>query len=60
MVLVTNDVDEALLLADRIIPLTPGPAATLGPAIEVDVARARAIARRSTTTPRFKAVRGRR
>ncbi len=30
VVLVTNDVDEALLLADRIIPLKPGPRATLG------------------------------
>ncbi|MDP8984714.1 MAG: nitrate ABC transporter ATP-binding protein [Pseudomonadota bacterium] len=30
VVLVTNDVDEALLLADRIIPLTVGPRATLG------------------------------
>ena len=26
VVLITNDVDEALLLADRIIPLSPGPA----------------------------------
>jgi len=30
VVMVTNDVDEALLLADRIIPLTPAPRATLG------------------------------
>ena len=37
VVLVTNDVDEALLLADRIIPLKPGPGATLGPEFRVDL-----------------------
>ena len=31
MVLITNDVDEGILLADRIIPLRPGRGATLGP-----------------------------
>ena len=41
MVLITNDVDEALLMADRVIPLTPGPEATLGPVFEVDIARPR-------------------
>lgn len=41
MILVTNDVDEAILLADRILPLTGGPAATLGPAIPVDIPRPR-------------------
>jgi len=41
VVLVTNDVDEALLLADRIIPLTPGPRATLGPEFLVNLARPR-------------------
>src|SRR5882757_3505431 len=41
VVLVTNDVDEALLLADRIIPLTPGPNATLGREFKVDIARPR-------------------
>jgi nitrate/nitrite transport system ATP-binding protein len=40
-VLVTNDVDEAILLADRIVPLTPGPAATLGPSFRVALARPR-------------------
>ena len=41
VVLVTNDVDEALLLADRIIPLTPGPNATLGTEFRVTMARPR-------------------
>ena len=41
VVLVTNDVDEALLLADRIIPLTPGPRATLGPEFRVNLPRPR-------------------
>jgi nitrate/nitrite transport system ATP-binding protein len=37
VVLITNDVDEALLTADRVVPLTAGPAATLGPSFEVKV-----------------------
>jgi nitrate/nitrite transport system ATP-binding protein len=41
VVLITNDVDEALLLADRIIPLTPGPGATLAESIPVTLARPR-------------------
>jgi nitrate/nitrite transport system ATP-binding protein len=41
VVLVTNDVDEAILLADRIIPLNPGPSATLGPEFRVKLARPR-------------------
>lgn len=41
IVLITNDVDEAILLADRIIPLTPGPKATLGTSFKVDIARPR-------------------
>jgi nitrate/nitrite transport system ATP-binding protein len=39
--LITNDVDEGILLADRIIPLSAGPAATLGPSIVVDIERPR-------------------
>ncbi|KQS83779.1 MULTISPECIES: ABC transporter ATP-binding protein [unclassified Rhizobium] len=41
IILVTNDVDEAILLADRIIPLTPGPNATLGPSFDVTLSRPR-------------------
>ncbi|MEM7503621.1 MAG: nitrate ABC transporter ATP-binding protein [Pseudomonadota bacterium] len=41
IVLITNDVDEAILLADRVIPLTPGPSATLGPEFAVSLPRPR-------------------
>ena len=41
VVLITNDVDEAILLADRIIPLTMGPEATLADAFPVDLERPR-------------------
>jgi nitrate/nitrite transport system ATP-binding protein len=41
VVLITNDVDEGILLADRIIPLSAGPGATLGPSIPVDIERPR-------------------
>jgi nitrate/nitrite transport system ATP-binding protein len=41
VLLITNDVDEALLLADRVIPLNPGPSATLGPEFKVGIARPR-------------------
>ncbi len=40
-VLITNDVDEAILMADRIIPLTMGPEATLGEAFPVSLERPR-------------------
>ena len=39
--LITNDVDEAILLADRIVPLNPGPRASLGPAFTVELDRPR-------------------
>jgi nitrate/nitrite transport system ATP-binding protein len=41
VVLITNDVDEAILLADRIIPLNPGPGATFGPEFVVPFERPR-------------------
>ena len=41
VVLITNDVDEAILLADRILPLNPGPGATFGPEFKVNIPRPR-------------------
>lgn len=41
IILITNDVDEAILLADRIIPLTPGPNASFGPDFKVNIPRPR-------------------
>ena len=39
--LITNDVDEGIYMADRIIPLLPGPNATLGPEFKIDIPRPR-------------------
>lgn len=41
IILVTNDVDEALLLADRVAILTPAPAARIGRLFTVEVPRPR-------------------
>ena len=41
VVLITNDPDEGLYLADRIIPLSAGPNATLGPSFQIDIPRPR-------------------
>jgi len=41
VVMITNDPDEGIYLADRIIPLTAGPGATLGPSFNVDIPRSR-------------------
>ncbi|MBI5276067.1 MAG: ABC transporter ATP-binding protein [Burkholderiales bacterium] len=41
VVMVTHDVDEAVLLADRIVMMTNGPAATIGEILEVKLARPR-------------------
>jgi nitrate/nitrite transport system ATP-binding protein len=41
VVMVTHDVDEAVLLSDRIVMMTNGPAATIGGILEVGLARPR-------------------
>jgi nitrate/nitrite transport system ATP-binding protein len=41
VMMVTHDVDEAITLADRIVMMTPGPAATIGGIIDVPLARPR-------------------
>jgi nitrate/nitrite transport system ATP-binding protein len=41
VVMVTHDVDEAVLLSDRIVMMTNGPAATIGEILEVGLARPR-------------------
>jgi nitrate/nitrite transport system ATP-binding protein len=41
VLMVTHDVDEAVLLSDRIVMMTNGPAATIGDIVEVDLARPR-------------------
>ncbi len=41
VVMITHDVDEAVLLSDRIVMMTNGPAATIGEILEVELARPR-------------------
>ena len=57
VLMVTHDVDEALLLADRIVMMTNGPAATVGEIVTVPFARPRE--RLSIVDdPRYQAARG--
>ena len=41
VIMVTHDVDEAVLLADRVVMMTNGPAATIGEILDVALARPR-------------------
>ena len=56
VVLITNDVDEGILLADRVIPLSAGPGATLGPSFTIDIPRPR-DRKAINHEPRFKEIR---
>ena len=42
-VMITNSVEEAILLSDRIVPMLPGPPATLGAPIPVPLPRPRSV-----------------
>jgi len=56
VVMITNDPDEGIYLADRIIPLSAGPGSTLGPSITVDLPRPR-DRKALNHEPRFKEIR---
>jgi nitrate/nitrite transport system ATP-binding protein len=56
VVLITNDPDEGIYLADRIIPLSAGPGATLGPSIPIDIPRPR-DRKALNHDPHFKSIR---
>jgi nitrate/nitrite transport system ATP-binding protein len=53
---VTNDVDEAILVADRIVPLGLGPGAKLGPSFHVGLPRPR-LRERIAREPEFRKLR---
>lgn len=56
VVMITNDPDEGIYLADRIIPLSAGPGATLGPSIQIDIPRPR-DRKALNHDPRYKTIR---
>ncbi len=43
-IMITNNVEEALLLSDRIVPMTSGPPATIGPSVVVPIPKPRTTA----------------
>lgn len=53
VILITNDVDEGLYMADRIIPLSLGPGATFGPEVAIDAPHPR-DRRAINSAPEFK------
>ncbi len=57
VVMVTHDVDEAVLLSDRIVMMTNGPAATIGEILTVDLPRPRNRVAMAND-PKYHALRG--
>ena len=49
VLMVTHDVDEAVLLSDRVVMMTNGPAASIGEVLEVSLPRPRERLRSRTT-----------
>jgi nitrate/nitrite transport system ATP-binding protein len=43
-IMITNNVEEALLLSDRIVPMTAGPRATMGPPVTIAIPKPRTVA----------------
>jgi nitrate/nitrite transport system ATP-binding protein len=58
VVMITNDPDEGIYLADHIIPLTAAPAATLGPSFPINIPRPR-DRKAINHDPQFKEIRRR-
>jgi nitrate/nitrite transport system ATP-binding protein len=56
--MVTHDMDEAIFLADRIVVMTNGPAATIGEVLDVDIERPR-DKRQVLHHPRYAAIKER-
>ncbi|MFP5418837.1 MAG: ABC transporter ATP-binding protein [Gammaproteobacteria bacterium] len=58
VIMVTHDVDEAVLLSDRIVMMTNGPGATIGEVLDVDLPRPRDRLQLAHA-PRYHELRGR-
>ena len=51
VLMITHDVDEAVLLSDRIVMMTNGPSARIGEILDVPLARPRRRSSNSSATP---------